>query len=83
MKIDMQMTTNVLARFHCATETIEAVHYEHFNAGGYVYGVRFFGGKHADMETRCHTEQSAIRLFNEAKAARTQGRPLWWLDIAA
>ena len=75
------MTVNVLARFHCATENIEAVDYNlHHGEGGYQYGVRFLGGKHDHAVVRCHTEGSAIRLFDQAVAARKQGLSLWWLD---
>jgi hypothetical protein len=76
------MTTNILKRYHCATETIEAVSYGHIVRGGYRFGVRFYGGRHAGIVIRCHTEMSASRLFNEAVAARKVHAPLWWLDAA-
>jgi hypothetical protein len=77
------MTTKILRRYQCATETIEAVYYGHIISGGYRFGVRFHGGKHANSVTRCHTELSALRLFDEAVAARKAHAPLWWLDVAA
>jgi hypothetical protein len=77
------MTTKILARYHCATETIEACSFGHIYRGGYHFGVRFYGGKHANLLIRCCTECSAIRLFDEAVAARKQHAALWWLDQAA
>lgn len=76
------MTVSVLARFHCATETIEAVDYDRHVGGGYHYGVRFYGGSHANAVIRCHTESSVIQLFDQAVTARKNNAPLWWLNGA-
>lgn len=76
------MTVHVLARFHCVTETIEAVHYGVHKGGTYDYGLRFFGGKHDNSVTMCRTEQSVIGLFDLAVAARKADASLWWLDVA-
>jgi hypothetical protein len=70
----------ILGHWHCATETIEAVS-DGFR-GGYRCGVRFCGGRHTNTVVRCRTERNAIRLFDEAVAARKQHARLWWLDVA-
>lgn len=68
----------ILGRWHCATETIEAVNYDDCHH----FGVRFCGGRHANTVVRCNTQRSVARLFDEAVAARKQHARLWWLDVA-
>jgi sortase (surface protein transpeptidase) len=75
------MTTKILGRFHCATETIEAVHNTHLYRGGYTYAVRFLGGRNHNTVIRCHKLSSMIRLFDEAVAARKANIALWWLGV--